>query len=383
MKNKKKRYAIKICVAAIVCPIIILLGLLVSMGIMGLMQFDKNIEYQSAHMEYLENEYYSDSYVPCDEQKLADFDIEKAMADNVKINEIAVLGTHNSYQLLANLPNRLLMKFRSDITLGKKANKMNFEMDTLTMQLEYGVRNLELDIQVTDKEGEIDLSVIHKPIIDNVSSAQDFATALREVVLWSDNNPGHLPVYLLIEPKNESLELLDMVDFSVEYSDEMDKTIKEALGDKLLTPKAAMGDFDSFEQMRKADAWPTLKEAAGKIIVLLHPCDATEDYVSLDPTLSSQAMFPMLNFEDIDKPYASFVLDNEPDEAIENNKKTVGEYNLMVRTRADSYPYFSDERYALADDCASHIITTDYPPRSVREADHTYSFDGYAVKLLK
>lgn len=68
---------------------------------------------------------------------------------------------------------------------------------------------------------------------------------------------------------------------------------------------------------------------------------------------------------------------------IENNKKTIGEKNLMVRTRADSYPKFSDERYAFTDNCGSHIITTDYPPHSVRPEDHTYDFDGYMIKLLK
>ena len=55
----------------------------------------------------------------------------------------------------------------------------------------------------------------------------------------------------------------------------------------------------------------------------------------------------------------------------------------MVRTRADDYPDFSDERYEFANACGSQIITTDYPPRTVRDDDHTYSFDGYTVKLLK
>lgn len=55
----------------------------------------------------------------------------------------------------------------------------------------------------------------------------------------------------------------------------------------------------------------------------------------------------------------------------------------MVRTRADNYPDFSDEQYAYTDACGSHIITTDYPPRSVRAQEHTYDFDGYTVKLLR
>ena len=55
----------------------------------------------------------------------------------------------------------------------------------------------------------------------------------------------------------------------------------------------------------------------------------------------------------------------------------------MVRTRADSYPSFSDERYGYTEDCGSHIITTDYPPRTVRENEHTYTLGGYMISLLK
>ena len=89
----------------------------------------------------------------------------------------------------------------------------------------------------------------------------------------------------------------------------------------------------------------------------------------------------MLRPEEANKSYASFILDNEPEQASENNKETVDKYNLIVRTRADSYPRFSDERYAAADKCGSHIITTDYPPRTVRPDDHTYTFGGYTVKM--
>ena len=61
----------------------------------------------------------------------------------------------------------------------------------------------------------------------------------------------------------------------------------------------------------------------------------------------------------------------------------IDEKNLMVRTRADSYPTFSDDRYASTEECCAHIITTDYPPRTVRENEHTYNLGGYMMKLLK
>ena len=91
----------------------------------------------------------------------------------------------------------------------------------------------------------------------------------------------------------------------------------------------------------------------------------------------------MLDIADIDKPYASFILANKPKSAAANKNKTIDEKNLMVRTRADSYPSFNDERYKYTDECGSHIITTDYPPRTVRESEHTYTLGGYMIKLIK
>ncbi|MBQ7044306.1 MAG: hypothetical protein IJN78_06830 [Clostridia bacterium] len=382
MKKQNLKVVFKVFLIAFLSLAVLLSVLFVSSVIAGFMQIDKNIQYQNRHLEYLKNEYYTDSYVPCDEQKLADFNLEKAFTEGVKLNEIAVMGTHNSYQLLGTLPKQGLMKTLQIISFGLVENKAVFEMDTFTEQLEQGIRNLEIDIETVDDEGDVSFIVTHKAIIDNVSSAYNLAKGLEEIAMWSDNNPGHLPVYLLIEPKDDVPSINNMKNFSLEYALELDKVLRQVLGDRLFTPQQVMGDYESFEAMRKADGWPTLKESAGKIIVLLHTCDVTQEYIDTDTSIKTQAMFPMLLFGDIDKPYASFILDNDPVIASENNKKTVDENNLMVRTRADDYPDFSDERYKSADSCGSHIITTDYPPRSVREKDHTYTFDGYTIKLL-
>ena len=383
MKKKKLLRALKISVALILTPAIIYGLLYASMYISGFLQISKNIEYQDNRLEYLRTEYYGDSYTPCNEQSFTAFSHEEAFEQGVKINEIAVIGTHNSYQLLATPQKRALEEVRSFLSSGEKGGNRNFEMDTFTEQLERGVRNLEIDIETVDDGGDVSFIVTHNPITDNVSSAYDFAKGLEEILLWSENNPGHLPVYLLIEPKGNVDEINNIKNFTYEYALELDNTIREALGDSLLTPKLAMGEFATLEEMRMADAWPTLKAASGKIIVLLHPCDVTAEYINADTTVSSQAMFPMLRTEDIDKPYASFILDNEPEDAVRNNKKTVDEKRLMVRSRADNYPDSDDGKYALADSCGSHIITTDYPPRTVRPGEHTYDFGGYTVKLLK
>lgn len=379
---KKIRKLIIILAAVGILIGITVLGFYLSAAKAGKDYTEKNIEYQNNHLEYLKNEYYTEGYTPCDEEGLTAFDLEKAYADGVKYNEVAVLGTHNSYQLLATKQKRAYESLLKVITFGLAGDKkIDFEMDTLTNQLEKGVRNLEIDIEAEVDGENIGFIVTHDHLLDNVSSCYNFEKALEEIALWSDNNPGHLPVSILIEPKKVENEKNGIREFSLTYADELDGVIREVLGDKLFTPADMLGDYESFEQMRSADDWATLEELRGKIIFILHPCDSTEDYISIDESIKTQAIFPMLRPEDAERDCASFILDNEPEEATENNKINADDYKLIIRTRADDYPEFSDERYATANKCGSNIITTDFPPRTVRPDDHTYTFDGYTVKM--
>ena len=369
----------KVLLLVVLSPI--LLVLTISTLLTGLTYDYVNILYQEKHLEYLKTEYYTDSYIPCDEQKLADFNVTEVYSDGTKLNELAVIGTHNSYQLLTYFTKRALHSILEYATSKGKYDKYDFEMDTLTQQLQNGVRKLEIDIETVD-DGEVSFIVTHDPITDSVTSCYDFAKALEEIALWSDNNPGHLPIYLLIEPKGEVPSIKNMKNFSLKYALEFDNVLRNVLGDRLLTPEIAMGEYASLEDMREADGWPTLKDCAGKIIVLLHPCNVTDEYINVDSSIKSQAMFPVLNSDEADTSYGSYVLVNDPVAACEY-REFADEKNLIVRTRADDYPSFSNERYAATDKSGAQIVTTDYPPRTVREEQHTYTFDGYMFKLVK
>ena len=94
-------------------------------------------------------------------------------------------------------------------------------------------------------------------------------------------------------------------------------------------------------------------------------------------------MFPMLRYDDRNETYTTFVLNNDPTNALIENNELINECKLIVRTRADDYPVFSDERYEKADKCGSQINTTDFPRRTKETENHTYDFDGYMFKLLK
>ena len=370
----------KVLLLVVLSPILLILTL--STLFTGLTYDNVNIRYQEKHLEYLKTEYYTELYTPCDEHKLADFNIAEAYSDGTKLNELTVIGTHNSYQLLTYFPRRALHGILYYATSKSQYDKYDFEMDTLTQQLENGVRKLEIDIETVD-DGEIRFIVTHDPITDNVSSCYDFEKALEEIKMWSDNNPDHLPITVMIEPKKYVPAVNNMKSFKIEYANEFDKIIREKMGDSLLTPNDMMGKYESLKEMRENDGWLPLEKTMGKVIFLLHESNVTEDYIKQDESVKSQAMFPMLRYEDRDKSYASFILDNKPHEALEHEEELIGRCNLIVRTRADSYPECTEERYASANESKAQIITTDYPMKTRESKYHIYSFDGYTVKLQK
>ena len=338
----------------------------------ALFQVRRNAEDQDRRMSLL-REKYSSSYTPSDEQRIASFSLSDA---SIRLNEVSFLATHNSYQPRAGWPYRTLLRALSLIPKVPVDGRLaGFEMDSLTEQLEHGIRSLELDVQAA---GDGKFSVTHF-LLDNRSSCQDFETALEELKLWSAHNPRHLPLIVLIEPKEIEFAFGNRRPFDAECAIALDGVIRSVMGDLLLTPGETVGEYDSFAAMRADDGWPLLEDCRGRVLFVLHPCSVTEDYIERDRTVRTQAMFPCLRYGGIHEEYASFILDNNPNSVTEHPEEAA--LRLMVRTRADDYPDFSGERYADADRCGAQIVTTDFPPRDSRAEEHTYSFDGYTVRL--
>ena len=128
----------------------------------------------------------------------------------------------------------------------KKANELGYEVNSEDdIPSEDAVIDLDTALTMNVKEEEND-----KLARDNEEKASEKET-LEEIKLWSDNNPNHLPITILIEPKAEVTEIKDMKNFSVDYANALGETIKNVLGDTLLTPAQMMRDYASFEEMRK------------------------------------------------------------------------------------------------------------------------------------
>jgi hypothetical protein len=357
--------------------VVIYLFLALAALISGILQYRRNKDEQEKRLTWLREDYYQ-SYESGGEQRFTSFDLSHA--DQIRLNEVSFLATHNSYQPCAGWAYRMLIKAVSMIPgVSVDGRLADFEMDGLTEQLEYGIRSMELDVEAFEKDGILSFFVTHF-LLDNRSTCQDLAKALEELKLWSDHNPGHLPLIILIEPKDIRFPVGKCKTFDVNCALELDNVIREVMGERLMTPDEVLGTYDSFSSMRENDSWPLLEDCLGRVLFVLHPCEVTDAYIGLDRTIRTQVMFPCLRHNGIREEYASFILDNNPASAADHFKEDYEKLRLMVRTRADDYPDFSDARYASADQCGAQIITTDFPPRDVRRDDHTYSFGGYTVK---
>src|SRR5687768_228935 len=148
--------------------------------------------------------------------------------DCVRINQIQLLGTHNSYHIAPAPP--ILAR------LGERARNIEYSHRPIAEQLtRLGIRKFELDV-FADPEGgryaapaalrlvkgldPVDaqmrkpgFKVLHTQDLDYRSTCMTLLSCLSEIETWSRAHPGHLPIMVMIEAKDSPLEDRDKVGF--------------------------------------------------------------------------------------------------------------------------------------------------------------------------
>ncbi len=333
------------------------------------MQMTKDISEQSMRIEYLENQYKSGLAAKCDESKITDFDLKTALDNGVKYNEMRFIATHNSYQKQSVDSVKQCYNAVSQFTSSVIYGKGDFESKTLTDQLNLGIRGLELDVEPKRNLNGVSFVCSHAPFIDMTTTCYDLSLALKEIKMWSDYNPGHLPVTIIIEPKQFYLPLNGIRFFNLNYANCLDKVLRDSLGDTLLEPSDMLRGYKSFKEMRNANDWMKLSDMLGKVVVLLHPGDVCDEYLNQDKTVRSQAMFPALRYEDRNESYASIIFNNNTDSALLNSREYSENLKVVVRTYVDSFADYSYKSRENALKSTANMLSTDYPV--------TYPTDGY------
>lgn len=327
--------------------------------------------------------------------------LSQAQNDNLKINQIQVIGSHNSYRhnIEPDLYNYIQAK---DTTRSLKG--LQYTHISITDQLNMGLRQLEIDVQGDVKGGKfthpkgLDLvkpqeaydpngemkkpgfKVFHMIDIDFRTSCYTLQNCLAELKKWSDANPDHVPVFITLEPKDDDSFLGTKAEkFTTELFDALDKELRKGLGNKLITPDMVRGKYKTLEEAVLNNNWPTLKKAKGKFLFILDNNGAKRDLYALNhPSLKGRAVF--INAEP-GKPEAATIFRNNPEDSTISDLVKKG---YIIRTRADA-----DTKEARANDythfnaaktSGAQIITTDYylpstffnSPYQIKYDDGTY-----------
>ena len=326
-------------------------------------------------------------------------------AEEVRLNQIQVIGTHNSYHIA---PHPELIQL-IQITGKRLAESLDYSHRPLTEQMELlGIRQIELDVFHDPKgghysnpqarktlktlgkdagpdpnaSGQMDnpgLKVLHVQDIDYNSSARTFKDALVQVRNWSQKHPKHIPVMILVELKDGAIPGLATkpVAFDKAALDLVDQEINSIFArDEIFIPDDLRGSFATLPSAVKGQGWPTLDKVRGKVMFALDNEGKIRDlYLEGHENLSQRRLFVTTPSEN--HPASAFFKINQPNVDFEKIQRLV-KSGYLVRTRADS-----DTRQSRTNDTSqrdkalasgAQFVSTDYPePRK--------EFSGYEVKF--
>lgn len=322
---------------------------------------------------------------------------------SVRINQIQVIGSHNSYHagLLPGIA-ALLEEKNPEAFKG-----LDYAHADLAVQLDHGIRQIELDIFADSSGGRYahpfgpglvaqagmpadaapyandvmmkpGFKVMHVQDIDYASNCQPFVACLQVVRAWSKVHPEHVPIFILVETKQDVPDTkhpwTTPEPYTSETFDALDAEILSVFSkDEMITPDQVRGHDRTLNEAVLHGGWPTLTQARGKVIFLMDQKPVGPVYLKGHRGLRGRILFTNAT---PGKPDAAFVEENDGSSAEINDLVRKG---YLVRTRADA-----DTVEARTNDTrrrdevlnsGAQMISTDYP------AFEPSRWNGYFVAL--
>ncbi len=327
----------------------------------------------------------------------------------LRLNQIQVIGTHNSYH--AGIAPHAAKLWQEKNPQG--FNGLDYSHRSLTAQFDSGVRQIELDVFADSKGGRYahpngpllvaaahlppdppfdpdgvmlkpGFKVMHIQDLDYRSTCQPFVACLEEVRRWSLAHLHHIPIFILVETKQGKAHPPDQTTvpepFTAATFDALDAEIRGVFPPReLVTPDDVRGHYKTLNEAVLAGNWPTLASARGKIVFLMDQRPVGPIYREGHPSLRGRVLF-------------TNAVPGEPDAAFTEcndgpaNKITeLVKQGYLVRTRTDA-----DTKEARTDDTGrrdamiasgAQMLSTDYPSSEpARWAGHySVSLPGNAV----
>lgn len=308
---------------------------------------------------------------------------------DVRFNEIQVLGSHNSCHIQ---PEQRILDV---LTLFDEALAISLECTHVPLPEQFsfqGVRQIELDVFADPLGGlyadraaaiffgedpascipELDepgMKVLHVQDIDFETTCLTLVQCLEIVKDWSDANPDHVPITVLIEAKDDpipdpvELGFVIPVPIGPTELDTIDAEIRSVFApEQLITPDDVRGMHATLRDAVLTQGWPTILDSRGKVLFALdNGGSVRDDYLAGHPSLTGRAMFASPG---IGEPEAAFFKLNDPisDGALIADLVALG---YIVRTRADADTLDARSGSTIRREAAlasgAQFVSSDYP----------------------
>ena len=260
--------------------------------------------------------------------------------DRLRLNEIQMKGSHKS--------NHLRPLNNSDLQL-------QYDLPTLTDQFtKFGVRAVEIDFHYVDGE----FWAYHLAGTDDRASCMRLRQCLQEIRSWSEANPGHHPIFIFLEPRDE-----EDAQKVVNHLEELEALVIASWPrEKVLTPDDVSGKYADVQSAIRDRGWPTLRQTRGKAIFVMYAFNQTPyEYAHQGNDLWGRRMF--VTFADMGWRHAGILAMDSAVEQEQQIKKAVAN-GFIVRTRSDDLPdrgrdFWTKRAAALRS--GAQVVLTDYP----------------------
>jgi hypothetical protein len=264
----------------------------------------------------------------------------------LRLNQVQVLATHNSYHIQQDQP------IAASLTT-------QYTHAPLDQQLDLGVRGFELDVV---NPPDVQFPVLHTPVVDATSNCTPLAQCLDVVRQWSRRRPRHVPIFILVEPKEGGIEQVidpQLRAFDAASLDQLDALVRRSLGRKLITPDSVRGKSRTLREAVTRRGWPSLAKTRGKIMMILHADAPTRDrFLAEHPSLQGRAMF--VSGAEESPAGAAIAVDTPEEQRISQ----LVQQGFIVRTRSDAdlvEPRAGDvTRREIALRSGAQIVSTDF-----------------------
>jgi Phosphoinositide phospholipase C, Ca2+-dependent len=280
----------------------------------------------------------------------------------VRMNEVQVIGTHNSYHREISRQEQALYD-----ELIQRPNDYDdflaYSHAAIPNQFaRQDVRGLELDL-LPDPQGGLfaepllrtrlglgpledpawsvpGVKVFHITDFDYATTCVQLVTCLEQVRTWSDSNPAHVPLPILLELKQSDRRAVDLggvvaPPWDGPALDALDAEIRSVFDEgDMITPDDVRRPGLTLEQSVRRYGWPTLSDARGQVLFLLDndPGPIRDAYTAGRPSLEGRVIFTSVP---PGSPDSAFVKRNDPLGANTARIQELVSQGYYVRTRSD------------------------------------------------